>query len=48
VKVSAGNSRPENNPQNSPKNTQEEVLNHPLVKEVLNIFGGRVVEIRNL
>jgi len=43
-----GNSRPENNPQNSKKNAQEEVLNHPLVKEALNIFGGRVVEIKNL
>ncbi|MGB9700858.1 MAG: DNA polymerase III subunit gamma/tau [Thermodesulfobacteriota bacterium] len=43
-----GNPRPENNGQNSKKNAQEEVLNHPLVKEALNIFGGRVVEIKNL
>lgn len=42
------NSRAENHTQNSKKNTPEDVLNHPLVKEVLNIFGGRVVEIKNL
>jgi DNA polymerase-3 subunit gamma/tau len=26
----------------------EEALNHPLVREAINIFGGRVVEIKNL
>jgi len=33
---------------NSKRNQQEEALNHPLVKEALNIFGGRVVEIKLL
>jgi DNA polymerase-3 subunit gamma/tau len=27
---------------------EEEALNHPLVREAINIFGGRVVEIKNL
>jgi DNA polymerase-3 subunit gamma/tau len=31
---------------NSSKNRQEEALNHPLVKEAIDIFGGRVVEIK--
>lgn len=43
-----GNSRAQNHTAKAKKNTQEEVLNHPLVKEALNIFGGRVVEIKNL
>jgi len=32
---------------NSVKNQQDETLNHPLVREAINIFGGRVVEIKN-
>ncbi|MGQ9694854.1 MAG: DNA polymerase III subunit gamma/tau [Thermodesulfobacteriota bacterium] len=43
-----GNSHPKNNSQSSKNNAREEVLNHPLVKEALDIFGGRVVEIKNL
>jgi DNA polymerase-3 subunit gamma/tau len=30
------------------RDKQEEALNHPLVREAVNIFGGRVVEIKNL
>jgi DNA polymerase-3 subunit gamma/tau len=30
------------------KKEDEEALNHPLVREAINIFGGRVVEIKNL
>jgi len=33
---------------NSKRGKEEEALNHPLVREALNIFGGRVVEIKNL
>jgi len=33
---------------NSERGKAEEALNHPLVKEAINIFGGRVVEIKNL
>jgi hypothetical protein len=33
---------------NSKRNQEEEALNHPLVKEAINIFGGRVVEIKLL
>lgn len=38
----------EGNPggKNSKKDQQEEALNHPLVKEAINIFGGRVMEIK--
>jgi DNA polymerase-3 subunit gamma/tau len=31
---------------NSKKNQEEEAVNHPLVKEAINIFGGRVMEIK--
>ena len=31
---------------NSKRNQEEEALNHPLVKEAINIFGGRVMEIK--
>ncbi len=31
---------------NPKKNDAEEALNHPLVREAINIFGGRVVEIK--
>ena len=33
---------------NSPRDKQEDALNHPLVREAINIFGGRVVEIKLL
>lgn len=33
---------------NSKREKEEEALNHPLVREAINIFGGRVVEIKNL
>jgi DNA polymerase-3 subunit gamma/tau len=33
---------------NSRREKQEEALNHPLVREAVNIFGGRVVEIKLL
>ncbi len=32
---------------NSRKNQEEETLNHPLVREAINVFGGRVVEIKH-
>ena len=32
----------------SKRDRQEEVLNHPLVREAINILGGRVVEIKIL
>jgi DNA polymerase-3 subunit gamma/tau len=32
----------------SQREKEEEALNHPLVREAINIFGGRVVEIKNL
>ena len=31
---------------NSRQDKQEEALNHPLVREAINIFGGRVTEIK--
>ncbi len=33
---------------NSRREREEEALNHPLVREAINVFGGRVVEIKNL
>ena len=33
---------------NSRQDKQEEALNHPLVREAINVFGGRVVEIKLL
>jgi DNA polymerase-3 subunit gamma/tau len=30
------------------RNEKQEALNHPLVREAINIFGGRVVEIKDL
>jgi len=33
---------------NSKREKEEEALNHPLVREAINVFGGRVVEIKNL
>jgi hypothetical protein len=32
---------------NSKREKEEEALNHPLVREAINIFGGRVVEVKN-
>jgi hypothetical protein len=37
-----------NEGKNSRRDKQEEALNHPLVREAINIFGGRVVEIKLL
>jgi DNA polymerase-3 subunit gamma/tau len=33
---------------NSKREKEEETLNHPLLREAINVFGGRVVEIKNL
>jgi hypothetical protein len=33
---------------NSKRDKEEEALNHPLVREAINILGGRVVEIKLL
>ncbi|NWF54630.1 MAG: DNA polymerase III subunit gamma/tau [Syntrophaceae bacterium] len=33
---------------NSRREREEEALNHPLVREAINVFGGRVVEIKKL
>jgi DNA polymerase-3 subunit gamma/tau len=33
---------------NSKRERDEETLNHPLLREAINVFGGRVVEIKNL
>jgi DNA polymerase-3 subunit gamma/tau len=32
---------------NSRREKEQEALNHPLVREAINIFGGRVVEVKN-
>jgi DNA polymerase III subunit gamma/tau len=32
---------------NSKREKEQEALNHPLVREAINIFGGRVVEVKN-
>jgi DNA polymerase-3 subunit gamma/tau len=32
---------------NSKREKQEEALNHPLVRDAIHVFGGRVVEIKN-
>jgi DNA polymerase III subunit gamma/tau len=32
---------------NSKREKEQETLNHPLVREAINIFGGRVVEVKN-
>jgi DNA polymerase-3 subunit gamma/tau len=36
----------ESGKKNSTRETQENTLNHPLVREAISIFGGRVVEIK--
>ena len=36
----------ESGKKNSTRDMQENTLNHPLVREAINIFGGRVVEIK--
>jgi DNA polymerase-3 subunit gamma/tau len=33
---------------NSKREREEETLNHPLLREAINVFGGRIVEIKNL
>jgi hypothetical protein len=33
---------------NSVQDKKEEALNHPLVREAINIFGGKVIEIKHL
>jgi DNA polymerase-3 subunit gamma/tau len=33
---------------NSKREREEEALNHPLVRDAIDVFGGRVVEIKNL
>jgi len=43
-----GSGEREINKKPSLRDKQEEALNHPLVREAVNIFGGRVVEIKNL
>jgi len=43
-----GSGEREINKKLSLRDKQEEALNHPLVREAVNIFGGRVVEIKNL
>jgi DNA polymerase-3 subunit gamma/tau len=43
-----GGGENERNKKPSLRDKQEEALNHPLVREAVNIFGGRVVEIKNL
>jgi hypothetical protein len=30
------------------RDDKQEALNHPLVREAINIFGGRVVDIKDL
>ncbi len=37
-----------NEEKNSRRDKQEEALNHPLVRDAINIFGGRIVEIKLL
>ena len=32
---------------NSKREKEEEALNHPLVRDAIHVFGGRVVEIKN-
>ena len=43
----AANGEKENHKKPNLRERQEEALNHPLVREAINIFGGRVVEIKN-
>jgi DNA polymerase-3 subunit gamma/tau len=44
----AANGEKENHKKPSLREKQDEALNHPLVREAINIFGGRVVEIKDL
>ncbi len=44
----APNGEKENHKKPSLREKQDEALNHPLVREAINIFGGRVVEIKDL
>jgi DNA polymerase-3 subunit gamma/tau len=43
-----GSGEADKNKKSSLRDKQEDALNHPLVREAVNIFGGRVVEIKNL
>jgi DNA polymerase-3 subunit gamma/tau len=43
-----GNGEKENGRKANLREKQEEALNHPFVRETINIFGGRVVEIKDL
>jgi len=43
----AANGENENPKKPNLRQKQDEALNHPLVREAINIFGGRVVEIKN-
>jgi DNA polymerase-3 subunit gamma/tau len=42
------NGEKENHKKPNLREKQEEALNHPLVREAINVFGGRVVEIKDL
>jgi DNA polymerase-3 subunit gamma/tau len=44
----APNGEKENPKKPTLREKQEEALNHPLVREAINVFGGRVVEIKDL
>ena len=49
--VPAGNRNPAEEEKGRKKNSRDEkqeALNHPLVREAINIFGGRVVDIKDL
>jgi hypothetical protein len=42
------NGEKENHKNPTLREKQEGALNHPLVREAINVFGGRVVEIKDL
>jgi len=42
------NGEKENQKKPTLREKQEGALNHPLVREAINVFGGRVVEIKDL
>ncbi len=43
-----GNGEKENHKKPSLREKQDGALNHPLVREAINVFGGRVVEIKDI
>jgi DNA polymerase-3 subunit gamma/tau len=43
----SGDQNGETGKKNSTGQVQEDALNHPLVREAINIFGGRIVEIKS-